>query len=139
MTPPTPSVPTSSPQSVPGSPHHSTDWKAVDLAKLTPAQRVGVLFNRIRVEGENAQMLNDLALALMEIGDWGGALDALTRARTIAPTDPDVVYNLMVLYRERRDTMAARRMMQEYLRLETDPNELAAVRNNPRFKDLLPE
>jgi hypothetical protein len=125
--------------SAPGSPYRSADWKAVDLAKLTPGQRVGVLFNRIRAEGENAQMLNDLALALMEIGDWGGALDALTRARAIAPTDPDVVYNLMVLYRERRDTTAARRMMQEYLRLETNPDELAAVRNDPRFKDLLPE
>ena len=128
---PTPGAPPSS--------YQGMDWKAVDLAKLTPAQRVGVLFNRIRIEGENAQMLNDLALALMEIGDWGGALDALTRARAIAPADPDVAYNLMVLYCERRDTTAARRMMQVYLQLETNPDELAAVRNNPRFKDLLSE
>ncbi|MCS6846355.1 MAG: tetratricopeptide repeat protein [Anaerolineae bacterium] len=128
-----------SPQPAPGAPQPSASWQNVDLAKLTPGQRVGVLFNRIRAEGESAHALKELALALKEVGDWGGALDSLTRARAIAPNDPDVAYNLMVLYRERRDMTAARRMMQEYLRLETDPNALAAVRNNPRFKDLLPE
>ncbi len=126
-------------QLAPGLPQPSTSWQAVDLAKLTPGQRVGVLFNRIRAEGESAQTLKELAQALKEVGDWGGALDSLTRARAIAPDDPDLAYNLMVLYRERRDMTAARRMMEEYLRLETDPKALAAVRDNPRFKDLLPE
>ena len=122
-----------------GAPRAGANWQDVDLAKLTPGQRVGVLFNRIRAEGESAQTLKALALALKEVGDWGGALDSLMRARDIAPNDPEVAYNLMLLYRERRDMTAARRMMQEYLRLETDPNELAALHNNPNFKELLPE
>ncbi len=114
-------------------------WQNVDLDKLTPAQRVGVLFNRLRAEGESAQTLKALALALREVGDWGGALDSLTRARNVAPRDPEIVYNLMMLYLERRDMTAASRMMQEYLRLETEPNKLAALRNNPNFKGLLTE
>lgn len=129
------------PQPAAAAPAHapSLDFKNVDLSKLTPGQRVGVLFNRIRAEGENPQWLNELGLAFMEIGDWGGAMDVLTRARTIAPNDPDIVYNLMLLYRQRNNFTAARAMMQEYLRLETDPQALDAVRNNPRLKELLPE
>ncbi|MCS7056217.1 MAG: hypothetical protein NZM18_08635 [Thermoflexales bacterium] len=126
----------------PSAPHAARpgmNWRDVDLAKMTPGQRVGVLFNRLRVEGESAQTLKEMALALKEVGDWGGALDSLMRARAIAPSDPSIAYNLMLLYRERRDMTAARRMMQEYLRLETDPNALAAVRSNPRFEELLSE
>lgn len=132
-------APSASPQLVPSTPQPAANWQNVDLAKLTPGQRVGVWFNRIRAEGESPHTLKALALALKEVGDWGGALDSLMRARDIAPNDPEVSYNLMLLYRERRDMTAARRMMQEYLRLETDPNALAAVRSNPSFRDLLPE
>lgn len=132
-----PAAPAASP--TPTAPPTSANWQDVDLDRLTPAQRVGVLFNRLRAEGESAQTLKAMALALKEVGDWGGALDSLTRARSVAPRDPEIAYNLMVLYLERRDMTAARRMMQEYLRLETDPNELAALRNNPNFKDLLTE
>ncbi len=130
--------PPSPPPPAPHIPQHGTRWSDVDLARLTPGQRVGVLFNRIRTEGEDAQLLSGLALALMEIGDWGGALDSLKRAHTIAPHDPDVVYNLMMVYRERRNMAAARQMMQEYLRLEANPDKLSAVRSDPRLRDLLP-
>lgn len=111
----------------------------VNMDALTPGQRIGILFNRIRTEGENAQLLGDLGLAFMEIGDLGGAMDAFERARVIAPRDADVAYNLMVLHVGRRDMRAARQMMAEYVRLETNPDDLAAVRNNPRFKDVLPD
>lgn len=136
-----PSAPQPAPPPAAAAPAHapSFDFKNVDLSKLTPGQRVGVLFNRIRTEGENPQWLNELGLAFMEIGDWGGAMDVLTRARTIAPNDPDIVYNLILLYRRRNNFTAARAMMQEYLRLETDPQALDAVRNDPRLKELLPE
>lgn len=129
--PPTPTAPSVT--------QSGANWQDVDLDKLTPAQRVGVLFNRLRAEGESAQTLKAMALALREVGDWGGALDSLTRARNVAPRDPEIAYNLMVLYLERRDMTAARQMMQEYLRLETEPNKLAALRNNPNFKGLLTE
>ncbi|RMG63562.1 MAG: tetratricopeptide repeat protein [Chloroflexi bacterium] len=127
------------PAPAPSAPRAGANWQDVDLDKLTPAQRVGVLFNRLRAEGESAQTLKALALALKDVGDWGGALDSLTRARNVAPSDPEIAYNLMVLYLERRNMTAASRMMQEYLRLETDPNELAALRNNPNFRELLKE
>ena len=103
----------------------------------TPAQKIGALFNRIRTEGPSADLLNDLGMAYMDVGDLGGALDSLTRAREIAPADADIAYNLVLLHRARRDTPSARRMMQEYLRLETNPADVERVRGDARFSDLL--
>lgn len=108
-----------------------------DLAALSPGQRVGVLFNRVRYEGENPQLLNDLGLAYADLGDYGGALDALTRARALAPRDADIAFNLAQVHLGRKDVNAAREMLQEYLRLETDPAEVARVRETPRFQQLL--
>jgi hypothetical protein len=109
----------------------------VDLAKLTPGQRVGVLYNRLRSEGESPQTLNELGLAFAALGDFGGALDALTRARALAPGDADIAYNLTQVHLSRNDTTAAREMLREYLRLETNPDDAASVRRNPRFQQLL--
>lgn len=108
-----------------------------DLSTLTPGQRVGVLFNRVRSEGENPQLLNDLGMAFADLGDYGGALDALTRARTLAPQDADIAFNLAQVHLGRSDMDAARAMLHEYLRLETDPAEAARVRETPRFERLL--
>ena len=96
-----------------------------------------MLFNRIRVEGQNADLLNDLGLAYMEVGDLGGALDAFTRARQLNPNDADIAYNLLLLHLSRKDASAARSTMQDYLRLETNAVDLERVRNDPRFKELL--
>jgi hypothetical protein len=109
------------------------------LESLSPGQRIGVLFNRLRTEGDNPQVLSDLGLAYLQVGDLYGAAEALTRARTLAPADADITYNLMLVQLERRDTNAAKALMGEYLRLETNADDLAIVRNNPRFKSLLPE
>ena len=103
----------------------------------SPGQKIGMLFNRIRVEGQNADLLNDLGLAYMEVGDLGGALDAFTRARQLNPNDADIAYNLLLLHLSRKDTGAARATMQEYLRLETNAADLERVRNDPRLKELL--
>ena len=103
----------------------------------SPGQKIGLLFNRIRVEGQNADLLNDLGLAYMEVGDLGGALDAFTRARQLNPNDADIAYNLLLLHLSRKDTGAARSTMQDYLRLETNAVDLERVRNDPRFKELL--
>jgi hypothetical protein len=109
------------------------------LESLSPGQRIGVLFNRLRSEGDSPQVLSDLGLAYMQVGDLYGAAEALTRARALAPADADITYNLMLVQLERRDVDAARALMSEYLRLETNADDLAIVRNNPRFKSLLPE
>ena len=111
----------------------------VDMATLSPGQRIGVLFNRIRNEGESPALLNELGLAYMEIGDQGGAADAFARARELAPNDADVVYNLMALSMQRRDMHGARQLMRDYLQLETNAADVERVRNDPRFKDVLPD
>ncbi len=111
----------------------------VDMATLSPGQRIGVLFNRIRNEGESSVLLNELGLAYMDIGDQGGAADAFARARELAPNDADVVYNLMALSVQRHDMHGARQLMRDYLQLETNAADVERVRNDPRFKDVLPE
>ena len=108
-----------------------------DVAKLPPGQRIGVFFNRLRAEGDSAKVLSDLGMAYSEVGDLSGALDALNRARALAPGDADIAFNLAMVYRNRKDLHSAKQMMSEYLRLETNADELAAVRNNPRYKDLI--
>lgn len=109
------------------------------LESLSPGQRIGVLFNRLRTEGDSSQVLSDLGLAYLQVGDLYGAAEALTRAHALAPADADITYNLMLVQLERQDVNAARVLMSEYLRLETNADDLAIVRNNPRFKGLLPE
>ena len=109
-----------------------------DLNMLTPAQRAGVLFNRLRVEGPSGELLNELGLAYQQIGDTFGALDAFNRARALAPNDAAIAYNLALLQRDRRDHLAARRAMSDYLRLETDPQERQKVLDNPSLKEILP-
>lgn len=111
----------------------------VDMNTLSPGQRIGVLFNRIRNEGASVELLNELGMAYMEIGDTGGSMDAFTRARELDPNDADVAYNLMLLNMQRKDTNGAKAMMREYLRLETNAADAERVRNDPRFKDVLPE
>jgi tetratricopeptide (TPR) repeat protein len=110
----------------------------VDLNTLTPAQRAGVLFNRLRSEGPSGDLLNELGVAYQQIGDTFGALDAFTRARALAPNDAAIAYNLAILQRDRRDFLAARRAMADYLRLETDPAERQKVLDSPGFKEILP-
>jgi CRISPR-associated Cas5-like protein len=124
----TPSVPTQPAAAMPTLPLGSI---------ATPAQKIGSLFNRMRTEGPSADLLNDLGMAYMDVGDLGGALDAFTRARDLAPSDADIAYNLVLLHRARKDTPSARSMMQEYLRLETNPADIERVRADARFSDLL--
>ena len=106
---------------------------------LSPGRRIGVLYNRLRAEGDSAKLLNDLGLAYMEVGDTWGAVEMFDRGRAIAPNDADLAYNLMLAQLQGNDMNAARKQMSDYLRLETDPDDAARVRNTPRFKDLLPE
>jgi hypothetical protein len=110
---------------------------SAEYQSLTPGQRIGVLYNLIRSQGESADLLSELGMAYLDVGDLGGALDSLVRARTLAPNDADVAYNLMLVHLARRDTNSARQMMSEYMCLEQNPEDLARVRENPRFRDLL--
>lgn len=110
---------------------------AVSMETASAGQKIGMLFNRIRNEGASADLLNDLGLAYMDVGDLSGALDAFTRARQLNAADADIAYNLMLLHLNRKDKAAARASMQDYLRLETNAADLERVRNNPKFKELL--
>jgi hypothetical protein len=109
----------------------------MDLSTLSPGQRVGVLFTRVRTEGDNPQTLNDLGMAFAAVGDSSGALDTLARARRLAPHDPDIAFNMAQVHLSRKEDDAAREMLQEYLRLETNPEDAARVREDPRFQRLL--
>lgn len=106
-------------------------------ANATPAQRVGHYFNRLLAEGDRSDILNELGLAYMDVGDLSAATDALDRARALAPADADIAYNLMRASLARGDTSGARRMMAEYLRLETNPDDRAATLADPRFSSLV--
>lgn len=106
---------------------------------MTPAQKIGVYFNRLRSEGPNSQLLNDMGAAYFEVGDLGAALDAYSRARDLNPQDPDIVFNLMRVHISRKDTNAARSMMREYLNLETNEDDKRRVLSNPSYKPFLPQ
>lgn len=103
----------------------------------TPAQRVGHYFNRLLIEGDRSDVLNDLGLAYLDVGDAGAAIDALQRAQSVAPADADIAYNLMRARVSRGDTPGARRAMAEYLRLETNAADRETTLADPRFKGLL--
>lgn len=103
----------------------------------TPAQRVGHYFNRLLIEGDRSDVLNDLGLAYLDVGDTGAAIDALRRAQSLAPADADVAYNLMRALVARGDTAGARKTMAEYLRLETNAADRETTLADPRFKGLL--
>ena len=139
MLPSTPIVVTPAlPPSTPISPSTAPTLPAAAVGAIaTPAQKIGSLFNRMRTEGPTADLLNDLGMAYMDVGDLGGALDSLTRARDLAPSDADIAYNLVLLHRARKDTPNARSMMQEYLKLETNPADADRVRGDARFSDLI--
>ena len=107
-------------------------------ATLTPAQRISALFKRLRAEGENAEILNQLGLAYQEVGDLFGAQDSFTRARALAPDNPQYAHNMALLQKDRRDLPAARQAMSDYLRLETNSAERQKVIENPALKELLP-
>jgi hypothetical protein len=106
-------------------------------APLTPAQKIGVIYGAMRTQGESPRLLTELGKAYQQVGDLGGALDALTKARALAPYDANIAFNLATLYRDRKDLNSAREMMAEYMRLETDLNDLAQIRANPNFRDLI--
>ena len=107
-------------------------------ATVTPAQRISALFKRLRTEGENAEILNQLGLAYQEVGDLFGAQDSFTRARALAPDNPQYAHNMALLQKDRRDLPAARQAMSDYLRLETNSAERQKVIENPALKELLP-
>jgi hypothetical protein len=104
---------------------------------LAPAQRISVLFKRLRIEGQSPEVLNELGLAYQEVGDLFGARDSFTRARTLAPDNPDYAYNMASLQRQRRDMPSARQAMADYLRLEKNADKRQKVLDNPALRDIL--
>ncbi len=104
---------------------------------ITPAQRISALFKRLRTEGDQPELMNQLGIAYQEVGDLFGARDSFTRARTLAPDNPVYAYNMAMLHRQRKDLPAAREAMADYLRLETDALQRQTVLADPAMKDLL--
>ena len=126
------SAPTTTPTTTTANP-----YAGFPIAPTSAGQKIGLLFNRLRAEGQSADLLNDLGLAYMDVGDMGGALDAFTRARQLNPDDADIAYNMLLLHISRKDVPAARSTMQDYLRLETNTDDRQRVMSNPKFKELL--
>ncbi len=105
---------------------------------MTPAQRIGVLFNLMRMHGASADLLGQLGSAYQEVGDLGAALDSFTRAREADPRNADLAFNIMRLHLQRKDQPSARAAMADYLRLETNTTDLQNVLANPAYRDILP-
>ena len=105
---------------------------------MTAAQRIGVLFNLMRVHGASAALLGQLGSAYQEVGDLGAALDSFGRAREADPRNADLAFNIMRLHLQRKDQPSARAAMADYLRLETDEGDLKNVMANPVYRDILP-
>jgi tetratricopeptide (TPR) repeat protein len=108
-------------------------------APLTPAQKIGMLYNRLRTEGESASVLKELGRSYREVGDLPSAQNALERARAAAPADAQAALELTRIYLARKLPDAARGTVRDYLTLEKDAVAADAVRNSREFEDLFSE
>jgi cytochrome c-type biogenesis protein CcmH/NrfG len=105
-------------------------------APLTPAQKIGMLFNQLRAEGESAPLLRELGRSFREVGDLPSAQNALERARAAAPADAQAALELARVYLARKLPDSARVTVRDYLTLEKDAVAADAVRNSREFADL---
>jgi hypothetical protein len=108
------------------------------LPNMTPAQKIGVFFTRLRNDGPNPQLLSEMGKAYYEVGDLGASLDAFSRARDMAPNNPEITLNLARVHISRKDTMAARSMIAAYFVLESNETAKRNVLTNPELKPYLP-
>ena len=60
---------------------------------------------------------NNLAVTCRQVGDLVGAEDALLRARSLAPQDPEVLYNLGLLYSQQQRWLLARESLLDAVQL----------------------
>jgi hypothetical protein len=108
-------------------------------APLTPAQKIGLLYNRLRHEGDSAPVLIELGRSYREVGDLPSAQNALERARISAPGDAQAALELARVYLARKQPDSARVTIRDYLALETDAVAADEVRNSREFSGLLAE
>ncbi len=104
---------------------------------MTPAQRISLLYPRLRNDADNPALHNELGMAYQQVGDLYSALDSLNRARALAPRNAEYAYNLALLQRARKDMASARRALADYLQLETDAAERQKVLDDPALRNLL--
>ncbi|MCW1970762.1 MAG: tetratricopeptide repeat protein [Anaerolineae bacterium] len=116
----------------------AANYAAAITPNMTPAQKIGVYFTRLRNEGPSVSLLSDMGACYFEVGDIGAALDAYSRARALNPNDATTAFNLLQVHIRRKDTNSAREMMSEYLNLETNENDKQRVMSNPAFRPFLP-
>lgn len=109
-----------------------------ELATLPAGRRLSFYYEKVRAFGETAHDLNEMAAALMEIGDLWGARGWLDRARALDPNNTEVLLNLATVHYRLRDAETARELLREYLRLESDPEKLTRARQSAMLRALLP-
>ncbi len=109
---------------------------AVD-ASMTPAQRISLLYPRLRSDADNPALHNELGMAYQQVGDLYSALDSFNRARALAPRNAEYAYNLALLQRARKDMASARRALADCLQLQTDAAERQKVLDDPALQDLV--
>lgn len=68
-------------------------------APLTPAQKIALLYTRMRTDGESAPLLHELGKAYLGLGSMGAAHDALLRAQALDPASPQIAEDLADLNR----------------------------------------
>jgi hypothetical protein len=110
----------------------------VFAAPLTPAQRIGAINRRLRSEPETAALQEELGDAFAELGNMSSALEAFERVRALAPGNTDVLLKIARVHRARRDAEAARTVLADYMRIETDPAKIGLLAVDPQLKSLLP-
>ena len=91
----------------------------------------------LRRDGESADRLSELGRAFHEARQLEDALDALRRARRLAPNDPDLALNLALVYHDLGEDDNAHKFLDEYRRLETDPAKQEQAMVNPGVRRLL--
>ncbi len=106
--------------------------------KPTAAQRAATLVNRVRTEGESLALLLELGGAYREVGDYGGAFEVYNRAHALAPENAEIALNLAIVHRALKNLPAARAAMADYVRLETNADQLSALRANAQWRELMP-
>jgi tetratricopeptide (TPR) repeat protein len=89
-------------------------------------QGKSAFLSALRYNRRSPDLLNELAICLMELGELDESRKHLEEARKLSPEDPKILSNLGVLALRRGDAQEARRLFQEVL--ETHPDDPIARR-----------
>ncbi|CAA7618691.1 tetratricopeptide repeat protein [Magnetospirillum sp. UT-4] len=96
--------------------------EGVAHAKAGRHDRALALFEKVRRQRPDAAVLNAIAITLKAMGDPAGARAAYDRALALAPTNPDLLYNLAKLEMDNRRPAAAAALLRRALAIRAHPS-----------------